>query len=172
MNSFENFSALVQAALIVASLVFCGIALSDALIRRRNKRAIHVARAARRAEAATPFGLSAFESAGPEAIGWAVRREIMPVLAADACSVSVNGQCFADPAALVAKLRELKYAATQESHALAPLKTLIETSAGQIELWLGRDSSNAREYWVFHPGLESTRSNAIGHIFTDLLDAW
>ena len=115
-------------------------------------------------------GLAVLAGAGVTAITSAARQEIDPILAAELRSDSVNGKPFAQGAALVALLRDLRHPWAHHSHALAPLRARITTSAGAVELSIARDSGIGEEYWVFYPGFEATKSNAIGHIFTDLLD--
>jgi len=168
MPSFDNAFTLFLVVMVALVLAFWGLALRNFLIGRRNARLAEAARVAARIETLKPVGLSAFEGADAQAIAWAARREIMRVLAAKPFAVLVSENAVP---ALIEPLRAMRYPAKAPAHTQPPLSAWIETAAGRIELWLARDGENARDYWVFHPGLEVTRAHALGVISTDLLDA-
>ncbi|SNB65833.1 hypothetical protein SAMN06265338_102330 [Rhodoblastus acidophilus] len=168
--SFSDAYSLFQWVMIAAVAVFWGIALRNYLIRRQAERAAAAARDAAKLDSLRPIGLGPYEGGDPEAIAWAARREIMRVLARAPHSAVVEGERI-DPAALIAALSTLHYPHAPHAPAQAPLKAVIATTAGEIVLWLERDADNRRTYWVYHPGLESTRAAPLGVISTDLLDA-
>ncbi|MBB4197238.1 hypothetical protein CCR94_14490 [Rhodoblastus sphagnicola] len=158
----------ITLVLFFVAITFIGIAFRNARILKENKRA---AKAARERENAIRLELPVIEAANPETVGWVARREIMPVVAAEPRSASVDGHAFLKTKALVEQLRALKHPGARQSHTLPPFPAVIETAAGKIEVRLGRDSANRREYWVFYPRFTATSVNAIGLIVTDLLDA-
>jgi hypothetical protein len=171
MFSFDNLASVVTTVLSLVALLFFVSAGYNLHLRRKAERAAAAARDAEKLDSLRPVGLKPYEGADPEGVAWAARREIMRVLARKPHSAVVNGERV-DVAALIAVLSTLRYPTTPHPHAQAPLKAFIATAVGQINLWLERDPEDRRTYWVFHPGLESTRATALGFVKTDLLDAF
>jgi len=171
MFSFDNLATLVTAVLSAVALLFFGSAAYNLHLRRKAERAAAAARDAEKLDSLRPVGLKPYEGADPEGIAWAARREIMRVFSRKPHSATVNGERV-DVAALIAALSTLRYPNTPHPHVQTPLKAFVATAVGQINLWLERDAQDSRTYWVFHPGLESTRATALGFIRTDLLDAF
>jgi hypothetical protein len=159
---------LITIVLFVVAVTSIVIAVRNRRIQKRNERE---AQAARDRENAIRLELPVIEAASAEVVGWVARREVMLVVAADPRSASVNGRAFLRTKALVEQFRALQHPGAGESRALKPFPAMVETAAGRIEVWLGRDSDNRRDYWVYYPRFSSTRAHAIGLISTDLLDA-
>jgi len=171
MFSFDNLPTVITAVLCAVIVLFFSSALYNSHLRRKAEREAAAARDAEKLESLRPVGLRAYEGADPQGIAWAARREIMRVLARKPHSAVVNGERV-DVVALIAALTTLRYPAAPHPHAEAPIKAFIATAVGQIHIWLERDARDRRTYWVFHPGLDSTRALALGCVTTDLLDAF
>ena len=171
MFSFDTLATVITAVFGVVIVASFGSAIYNLHLRRKAERAAEAARDAAKLDSLKPIGLSAYEGADPQGVAWAARREIMRVLARKPHSAFVDGE-HVDVAALIAALSTLRYTAAPHARAKSPLKALIATAVGQINLWLERDAEDRHTYWVFHPGLNSTRATALGFITTDLLDAF
>lgn len=171
MFSFDNLGNVITTVLSVVALLFFVSAGYNLHLRRKAERAAAAARDAEKLDSLRPVGLKPYEGADPQGVAWAARREIMRVLARKPHSAVVNGESV-DVAALIADLATLRYTTAPHAHAKTPLKAFIATAVGQINLWLERDPEDRHKYWVFHPGLESTRATALGFISTNLLDAF
>jgi hypothetical protein len=90
---------------------------------------------------------------------------------ARSASVSINGHQVQNPEEVLTALRELR---DFPAHHSSPTKRIaVDVSDhSQLVLWLARDSTNPREYWVFYPRHFITRSNEVGRIITPLFDAY
>jgi hypothetical protein len=86
-------------------------------------------------------------------------------------TVSINGQRVENADEIVTALQSLSDLPAHHSH---PVKTMtVEISdRTRLLLWLGRDSDNPREYWVYYPKHLITRNNEVGRIITPLFDAY
>lgn len=85
--------------------------------------------------------------------------------------VSINGQQVQNGDEVLTVLRDLRDLPAHHSHPVK--KIIVEVSdQGHLLLWLGRDSDNPREYWVYYPKHLITRNNEIGRIITPLFDAY
>jgi hypothetical protein len=71
-------------------------------------------------------------------------------------------------------LTELKRLGDLPAHHSHPTKIITVEVAGRphLTLWLGRDSDDPREYWVFDPSHLITRNNEIGRIITPVFDGY
>ena len=85
--------------------------------------------------------------------------------------VSVNGHRVQNSAEIVNTVKNLTDLPAHHSHPIKRIAVDISDHS-QITLWLGRDSDNPREYWVFYPKHFITRSNEIGRVITPLFDAY
>jgi hypothetical protein len=85
--------------------------------------------------------------------------------------VSINGQQVQNGDEVLIVLKGLRDLPAHHSH---PVKRItVEVSEhGHLLLWLGRDSDDPREYWVYYPRHLITRNNEIGRIITPLFDAY
>ncbi len=101
------------------------------------------------------------------------RDEVLSALnsLADSPNVMINGRPVANSREVLSALKALDQL---PAHHSSPTKRIaVEISDhSHLVLWLGRDSSNPREYWVFYPRHFITRSNEIGRIITPLFDAY
>jgi hypothetical protein len=86
-------------------------------------------------------------------------------------TVSINGQRVQNGDEVLTALKSLSDLPAHHSH---PVKKItVEISDGtRLVLWLGRDSDNPREYWVYYPKHLITRNNEVGRIITPLFDAY
>ena len=107
-----------------------------------------------------------------KAITIAAMREIAPRLTARIEWVSVDGTQMNDATALVGALRAMHGTIGHHSHPTRKYHVVLNTERGDLRLELGRDSGDPHEYWVFYSGFHATRSNAVGHAFTDALDKY
>ena len=81
-------------------------------------------------------------------------------------AVSINGQQVKNGDEVLTALKGLSDLPAHHSHP-------VEVSGGShVLLWLGRDSDNPREYWVYYPKHLITRNNEIGRVITPLFDAY
>jgi len=89
----------------------------------------------------------------------------------DKHTVSINGHQVQNSDQIVNTLKNL---AELPAHHSSPTKRIaIDISDhSHLVLWLGRDSNNPREYWVFYPRHFITLSNEIGRVITPLFDAY
>jgi hypothetical protein len=85
--------------------------------------------------------------------------------------VSINGQQVQNGDAVLTVLRGLRDLPAHHSHPVKKI-TVEVSNHGHLLLWLGRDSDNPREYWVYYPKHLITRNNEIGRIITPLFDAY
>ena len=85
--------------------------------------------------------------------------------------ISVDGRQVQNSEEIINTLKNLT---ELPAHHSSPTKRIaVEISDhSHLVLWLGRDSNNAREYWVFYPRHFITRSNEIGRVITPLFDAY
>ncbi len=85
--------------------------------------------------------------------------------------VLVDGHELQNPREVLNLLEEIQ---DLPAHHSQPTKRLVVDIIGRrhLTLWLGRDSDNPREYWVFYPRHQITRDNEIGRIVTPLFDAY
>jgi len=116
-------------------------------------------------------GIINVEAVVESVIESAARKEIKPLLAADISSVEVNGQSFAPDGQLIADIRNMSQPMGHHSHPIGNVQVTLNTAKGRLILYLGRDSGDPHEYWVFYPGFGATLSNAVGHVFTSVLDS-
>jgi hypothetical protein len=86
-------------------------------------------------------------------------------------TVSIDGHPVQNPREVLNLLEAIQDLPAHHSH---PIKRLRVDVSGRrhTTLALGRDSDNAREYWVFYPRHYITRENEIGRIITPLFDAY
>jgi hypothetical protein len=96
--------------------------------------------------------------------------EIHAKLSSSVESVAVDGRSFERPEELIAALRTMRNSPAHHSSPCRSYLIDLKTAQGPLTLCLSRDSQNTNEYWVFYPGFNSTQSNEIGRVFTDLLD--
>jgi hypothetical protein len=88
--------------------------------------------------------------------------------------VRINGQVSASPTPIVGALRTIDNSAFQghHSHPTARIAVRVERDGQALDLELGRDSEDPREYWVFYPTLLSTGQNAIARLRTEVFDEY
>jgi hypothetical protein len=96
--------------------------------------------------------------------------EVEPKLVANIETVSVNGAPFDNPDGLLAALRSMHDTMAHHSSPTTGSRLFLTTSQGPLELQMCRDSQDPHEYWVFYPRFYSTKTNDIGHVFTNALD--
>jgi hypothetical protein len=85
--------------------------------------------------------------------------------------ISVDGRQVQNSEEVINTLKNLT---DLPAHHSSPTKRIAVEISDQshLVLWLGRDSNNPREYWVFYPRHFITRSNEIGRVITPLFDAY
>ena len=116
-------------------------------------------------------GVIGFEFATAAFVESAALREIRPILAERPLSVLINGRPTAYSAELTDSLRRMSDPTGHHSHPTERFHVQIATARSSLTLELGRDSQDAREFWVFYPGFKRTRLNEVGHAFTDVFMA-
>lgn len=84
--------------------------------------------------------------------------------------VSVDGQKIKDPIEVINELKKIGPLTPHWSHAKKTFRVEVRSKRETLALQLGRDSSRAREYWVFYPKYRYTSKNEIGRITTNLFD--
>jgi hypothetical protein len=89
-------------------------------------------------------------------------------------AVWINGGVADSSGAVLSALRNIDTSAFQahHSHPTVRIAVRIESGGQRLDLELGRDSENHREYWVFYPTLFSTDQNAIARLRTGVLDMY
>jgi hypothetical protein len=92
-------------------------------------------------------------------------------------TISVDGQVVPDRDQSLATLKEFADLPAHHSHPARQLHVWISDPPRQMELWLGRDSDDPREYWVLAPSPSKLAARAamrkdIGHIKTSVFDAY
>lgn len=87
-------------------------------------------------------------------------------------AISINGKAFSTPHVLLQELRTLHQIPAHHTHPVGNIAIQVSTGTQCLELSLGRDSSNPREYWVFYPKYNVTAKNEIGRIQTSVLDGY
>ena len=109
-------------------------------------------------------------AASSESVG---QFEVQQLLASEppSATVSISGHPVQNSAEVLAALKELR---DLPAHHSSPAHKIQVDIYGQshLVLWLARDSSNPREYWVMYPRHFITKSNEIGRIITPLFDAY
>jgi uncharacterized membrane protein (DUF485 family) len=100
----------------------------------------------------------------------AAQTEVRPYLAAEITAVNVEGKPFYNSTLLIEDIRKMSEPMAHHSHPIHKFEILLKTSKGNLILFLGRDSQNPQEYWVFYPGFKGTKLNKIGTVFTAALD--
>lgn len=100
----------------------------------------------------------------------AALEEISPFLAGDIKSVTANGSVVSQKDDLVRALRDMHAIPGHHSHPTMNFQISLNTSAGQLQLDLGKDSKNPHEYWVYYREYNSTETNEVARIFTGALD--
>ena len=85
--------------------------------------------------------------------------------------ISVNGRQVQNSEEIINTLKNL---AELPAHHSSPTKRIAVdiSDHSHLVLWLGRDSNNPREYWIFYPRHFTTRSNEIGRVITPLFDEY
>jgi len=85
--------------------------------------------------------------------------------------ISVDGRQVQNSKEIINTLKNLS---ELPAHHSSPTKRIaVEISDhSHLILWLGRDSNNPQEYWIFYPRHFITRSNEIGRVITPLFDAY
>ena len=86
-------------------------------------------------------------------------------------TVSINGQQVQNGDEVLTALRGFSDLPAHHSHTVKKI-TVEVSDRSHVLLWLGRDSDNPREYWVYYPKHLITRNNEIGRIITPLFDAY
>ena len=86
-------------------------------------------------------------------------------------AVSINGQEVPNGDEVLTALRGLSDLPAHHSHPVKKI-TVKVSDGSHVLLWLGRDSDNPREYWIYYPKHLITRNNEIGRIITPLFDAY
>ena len=104
-----------------------------------------------------------------------VRKNIIDtieIFSSDA-SVLINGMEVENDTQIIKELAKTTPMLGHHSHS-SDDRILIEVKDSKqgVVLVLGRDSSVKNEYWVFYPGYNSTYSNEIGRITTDIFDKY
>ena len=93
------------------------------------------------------------------------------------CAVSIAGRAAPNPAEILDALRSI---ADLPAHHSSPGRTfdvVISDPPRQLTLWVARDSSDPREYWVFFPSPSKLAFRAalktdIGHVKTTVFDGY
>jgi hypothetical protein len=87
-------------------------------------------------------------------------------------SVVVNGRVVPEDTGLLEALKSTGRVMAHHSHPTNMIHVSVEGNGRQMRLNLGRDSSDAQEYWVFFPEYRVTSMNEIGRIRTNALDGY
>jgi hypothetical protein len=97
--------------------------------------------------------------------------------ASPACAVSVDGHIVPDSANVLAALREAGDLPAHHSSPTRTFEVVVSCPPRQLTLWVARDSSDPREYWVFFPSPSRLAYRAalktdIGHVKTSAFDGY
>ena len=97
--------------------------------------------------------------------------------ASAACTVSVDGRIVPDSAGVLAALRAVDELPAHHSSPTRALAVVISCPPRQLTLWVARDSSDPREYWVFFPspsklGRRFALKTDVGHVKTAAFDGY
>ena len=79
-------------------------------------------------------------------------------------------QAISDNSDILSAIRTVTPYWAHHSHPTSKIRVDVRGPKGRLSLELGRDSDNAREYWVFIPGNAITSKNEIGRITTAAFD--
>lgn len=86
--------------------------------------------------------------------------------------VLVNGQTVENPDAVLAALRSLSSGKYHHSKPINRIRVEIRTRSRSLDLFLGRDSEYANEYWVYSARYRVTKNSPIGKITTLAFDGY
>ncbi len=86
--------------------------------------------------------------------------------------MSVNDRPVSDGGEVLSALRGIAPYRAHHSHPTIQIQVDVRGPTGSLTLKLGRDSGNAREYWVFLSGHGVTSKNEIGRITTSMFDQY
>jgi hypothetical protein len=86
-------------------------------------------------------------------------------------AILINGHPVQNGQEVLGVLRSLDDLPAHHSHPGRRI-TIEVHGKSHFTLWLGRDSDNPREYWVFDPRHLITQNNEIGRIVTPVFDAY
>ena len=95
----------------------------------------------------------------------------------DHYTISVDGQVVQNRDQVLATLKEFTDLPAHHSHPTRELRVEISDPPRGMRLWLGRDSADPQEYWVFAPSPSKLAARAalkkdIGHVKTSLFDTY
>lgn len=95
----------------------------------------------------------------------------------DHYTISVDGHVVQNRDQLLATLKGFADLPAHHSQPARELHVEISDPPRQMQLWLGRDSDDPHEYWVFAPSPSKLAARAamkkdIGHIKTSVFDAY
>jgi hypothetical protein len=93
------------------------------------------------------------------------------------CTVSIDGQVLPSPRAVLDALRRVGHLPAHHSSPGRILDVVIADPPRKLSLWIARDSSDPREYWVFFPSPSKLAYRArlktdIGHVKTNVFDGY
>jgi hypothetical protein len=106
------------------------------------------------------------------AIQKAVRTEVnncLNNLSSDS-AVTINTEPAKNSEAVIRELATLSAIMAHHSHPTDRISVIITDGDTSLVLELARDSEIPDEYWVFYPGYQSSASNEIGRIRTNVFD--
>jgi hypothetical protein len=88
------------------------------------------------------------------------------------CQISINGQPSQNSKEILAVLKTLHTSPGHHSHPTHAISIDISYDSQGMTLRLARDSTDAKEYWVFFPKYWITSTKEIGRINTSAFDSY
>jgi len=93
------------------------------------------------------------------------------------CTVSIDGRVAPNPAEVLDALRSIGDLPAHHSSPGSIFEVVISDPPRRFALWVARDSSDPREYWVFFPSPSKLAFRAalktdIGHVKTSVFDGY
>ena len=85
-------------------------------------------------------------------------------------AVLIDGKPSLNSKEIIYELSKVRGSQAHHSHPTSTLHVLLQDHDESFMLWLGRDSQNPKEYWVFYPDFKATTMNEIGRITTGVFD--
>jgi hypothetical protein len=95
----------------------------------------------------------------------------------DKCIVAINGNPVQNRNEILNTLRSVADLPTHHSSPTHMIDVDLSDPPRHLSLWVARDSSDRREYWVFAPspsklGLRASLKKDIGHVITPVFDQY